>query len=707
MTNFLRLFLLISSFHTYANWEVISPDGKLKGEIGFSASGQLSYTVKYQNNGLWETVILNSGLGIQRSDEDFSQGLTFQSFTRDTINETYEMKSGKRLIERHFSHGLQLNFTKNSKTMILETRTFNDGFAFRYIFPEAPGYTVYVIEDKSKFGIPTGGKKWSQEYSLVKPVYEKRFKERNVGDYTNDGWCFPALMQSGSYFVLLGETNIKDDNVGSHLTNYNYANNTYGVGHPPSYDGSGYSEAYPVIHSAIELPWKFITIGIELKTIIESNHTNHLAEPSVLTNTDWIKPGISSFSWWSDFNSAEDLSKLKKFARLADTLNLPYTLADAGWSKMPSGSLEELISYSDSLNVGVWVWYNSGGSHSSYDYEPRDRMVDPIIRRNEMQWLKSIGAKAIKVDFFESEKVFANKLFIDILKDAADFELMVSFHGCNPPRGWQRTYPHLLTVEAVKGAEGLLFDTPFRNDSPLHNVNLVFTRNVVGSMDYTPGVIGYERVGHNSTKAHEIAIINIFESGNVNLADSYENYMALSANERNLLSMPTAWESTKFIAGHPNEYVVVARKSGNSWYLSGINGVSTSSNLQIDLEGFLPQGLYSVKGIKDHSSNPQEIVFENIDNHRSENSLNFSMLPYGGFLYRFDLICQDDLSLTNTVSNELAVEYHGKRILSNQYIDNSNYAASYFAEQYIQLNPGFQSKYGNSIKVEIKNCLAD
>jgi hypothetical protein len=298
----------------------------------------------------------------------------------------------------------------------------------------------------------------------------------------------------------------------------------------------------------------------------------HLAAPSEISVTDWIKPGVSSWSWWSEGSSPRDYDKLKSFVDMAAEMGWKYSLVDAGWEKMEGGNLSELASYANSKGIGLLVWYNSGGPHNVVEASPRDLFFDADIRKKELKWLKEIGASGVKVDFFQSDKQKIIKLYLDILKDAAEAEIVVNFHGCTLPRGWSRTWPNLLTMEAVRGGEAYRFDRKFPELSPAHHTIIPFTRNVVGPVDYTPLTYSDNRYPHITTFGHETALTVIFESGIQHLADHQKVYRNQPEYILEYLKhLPAAWDETRFIAGRPGEMVILARRSGEKWFIAGIN----------------------------------------------------------------------------------------------------------------------------------------
>jgi alpha-glucosidase len=200
-------------------------------------------------------------------------------------------------------------------------------------------------------------------------------------------------------------------------------------------------------------------------------------------------------------------------------------------------------------------------------------MAFPGPRRKELEKIRAWGVKGIKVDFFDSDKQPVIKRYFDIMKDAADYTIMVNFHGSTLSRGWERTYPHLMSMESVKGAEGY-GRQEFCDKAPVHNTILPFTRNVVGSMDYTPVTFTNKRDAIRKTSfGHELALSIVFESGVFHFADRKESYQNLpEAPKKFLKDVPTVWDETRYVAGIPGDYVVIARRKGDDWYIGGING---------------------------------------------------------------------------------------------------------------------------------------
>jgi len=326
------------------------------------------------------------------------------------------------------------------------------------------------------------------------------------------------------------------------------------------------------------------------------------------------------------------VERLKEYVDLAVEMDWKYSLVDAGWPDMDNGNIPEVIDYADQNDIGLFLWYNSGGRTNNYKRE-QYVMLDPELRKKEMKKLQEWGIKGVKIDFFNSDKQHMIQLYHNILQDAAKYQLMVNFHGCTLPRGWRRTYPNLVTMEAIKGAENYRYDGSYTERAPAHNTIAAYTRNVIGPMDYTPCTFSNNRYPHKTTYGHELALSIIYESGIQHMADKAEAYLSLPAAPKDFLkAVPAAWDETRFITGIPGETVVIARRKDNNWYIGGINGTSENRDIQIETD-FLKNGKeYSMTRIAD-GKQPETFNTKTRDISKDE-SFQVSMKPNGGFVAR-------------------------------------------------------------------------
>ncbi len=312
-----------------------------------------------------------------------------------------------------------------------------------------------------------------------------------------------------------------------------------------------------------------------------------------------------------------------------------YTLIDANWNLMDPAALQRILAHAREKKIGVVLWYNSGGPHNDVTEQPRDRMHLRDVRRKEFAQLQQWGVKGVKVDFWQSDKQDRIQQYIDLMRDAADFHLMVDFHGCTLPRGWSRTYPHLMTMEAVPGAEQYKFNEKYSAKAPWHNVVLAFTRNVVGGMDYTPVTFTDHKFPHITTDGHELALSVVFESGLLHFADSVKAYQSLDdASKAFLKSVPAAWLDTRMIGSEPGKLAVFARRASDGWYVGGISGSDSPQTFEMDLS-FLGTlvGKRFMTLITD-GSEPRHLTSTTRAVSASD-KIRVDLLPRGGFVAKF------------------------------------------------------------------------
>jgi alpha-glucosidase len=375
-------------------------------------------------------------------------------------------------------------------------------------------------------------------------------------------------------------------------------------------------------------PWRFIALGETLDQILETTLPTDLAAPSKIENTSWIKPGRATWSWWSDNDSPQLYERMVPFVDFTAEMGWEYFLVDANWNHMNNGTMEDLAVYAEQKNVDLLLWYNSGGKHNVVTEEPRDLMWDKDARRAEFERISKLGIKGVKVDFFQSDKQTIINQYIDILEDAADFELLVNFHGCTLPKGWRRTWPNLVSMESVRGEECYIFDPYFPRLAPGNMTILPFTRNAVGPMDYTPGGFSDNTYPHLTTFGFELALTIILETGIMHHADTPSQTLGLPPYAVDFLKkVPVVWEETKYLAGYPGKDVVIARKNGSVWYIAGVNGENIEKELTIDLSplGTIPSSIEMIVD-GDGARDLQSTTLAPVDG-----KVSIHMQPYGGF----------------------------------------------------------------------------
>ena len=521
-----------SGFH-----EICSPNGKITVKV---TDG---YFVVLYDNVEVQTVKIGNG--------------TFKDcyFTKEPIERTYSMLSGKRS-ECSYRYHEMIYVGENGtiKPIGITFSVTDDGVAFN--FNESDESISYVI--------PEGTKRWMQS---LKTDYEGFYPMSTSAK--NGKYGYPALIEYGNgVFGLITETGIKHGNSCSYLV----------------CDGDEYKVTYTDEDTGNFHPWRIIILG-SLADIVESTMVTDFAEKCKIEDTSWIKPGVSSWIYWAYNHSSKDFKKVKEYIDLAHDMGWPYTLIDWEWDEMSNGGkIEDALAYARKRGVKVNLWYNSGTSWIGQGAPgPQDRLRTKEAREKEMTRLEQMGATGIKVDFFLPDGHEMVDYYLDILEDAARHHLLVDFHGCTIPRGWSRTWPNLMSMEAVYGAEWYNNNGRMTNAAASHNATLPFTRNVIGPMDYTPCTFTDSQNPHITTDCHELALPILFESGLQHMADRPEAYLGLPEHVRNLLSgLPSAWDDTRLLAGYPGESAVIARRSGDTWYIAGINGTEGEITLEPD-----------------------------------------------------------------------------------------------------------------------------
>lgn len=570
---------------------VVSPNQKIIVELFNTQKneiGEWQLEVKFFNQGKTSEVIPQIALGLVRSDQSFSNQLKFLNAGKIVrINEKYTAIHGKRSLCFNSANEIVISFENPSKAKLnLILRAYNDGVAFRYEFPEKSG--SFVVKDElTAYSIPDSTSRWLEKFN---PANENLYSSMMDGKVQQD-WAYPALFNTPQKdcWYLIHEAGLDRNYCGTKLANTT-EKNKYKLTFPDQWNGRGKGESQPTISLPWKSPWRVIIVG-NLADIVESTLIDDVCPPSVITKTDWIKPGVASWNYWSDNHGTRSYKTICAFADLAVEMGWPYTLLDWEWDSMgEGGKLEDALKYIRSKGIKPLMWYNSGGDHTWVASTPKDRMLTHENRVEEFSKLKKLGVAGVKIDFFESEKQNMINYYLDILDDAARFEMLVYFHGCLVPRGWARTYPNLMTYEGVRGAEWYNNGPEFTTTAPEHNTILPFTRNVVGAMDYTPVTFTNSQFPHITSYGHELALSVLFESGIQHFADRPEGYYALpDAAKTFLRNVPNAWDDTKLLDGYPGKEVTMARRKGNEWYIGGISADNMRENRKKLSFGFLPE----------------------------------------------------------------------------------------------------------------------
>jgi alpha-glucosidase len=560
---------------------IASPNKQLQVEVWSTATGKVKYSIKRKN----ETVLAASDLGLIRNDADFTN-LSLVTVSKNiSITDRYQMPYNKKALVNYNANQKVIKYINKKKQAIeIVFQVTNDAVAFKYRFPEQFKVVKEIKEELSSFNFPLATKTWLQTMQVSKsgweqtnPAYEEHYNTNvdiaNIAE-NKTGWVYPALFKVNNNYLLITEAGLDSTYCATRLISSLTEPGVFKIGFPDPREIFPGKALLPQVMAPFSSPWRVITIG-DLATIVESTAGTDFAKPSQLKDIAYVKPGKASWSW---INSKDDFiiySEQKKYIDFAADMNWQYCLIDADWDrKIGYEKIAELSAYANTKNVGLLLWYNSAGDWNTVKYTPKNLLLTQKDRFKEFARLKEIGIKGVKIDFFGGDGQSVIKYYIDILDDAAKFGLMVNFHGATLPRGWARTYPNLLTVEAVRGFENVTFNQKDADREAEICTVLPFTRNAFDPMDYTPMNLFKipTNVKRKTSSAFQLALSVVFLSGIQHFAESPEGMKNVTAGVKDFLrELPVKWDEVKFLDGFPGQYAVIARRAGAKWYIAGIN----------------------------------------------------------------------------------------------------------------------------------------
>lgn len=596
MNVFGRLFTLV--FFLFAAplfaQEMVSPDRQLKVTLTSGADRSYAYSITYGG----KTVLEPSRLGVIRTDGDFTRDLyLLQAEKPAKVTDEYETLNAKKHKIKYEANRYVFHLRNaGNQKLDLIFQLSNDGVAFRYYFPETSADVKYITEELTSFNFEESAVGWLQPMSDAQtgwehchPSYEEGYqREIKAGTPSpiKAGWVYPALFKTAQdIYVAITEAGLDGTYCGTRLKAES-PGGEYRIGFPQAPEVFTGGELNPESKLPWYSPWRVVTVG-SLKTVSESTLGTDVAPKAIsLESTEWIRPGQASWSWIILKDESINYDTTRMYIDFAADMHWAYCLVDVNWdTRIGYEKIKELAAYAASKNVKLILWYNSAGAWNTTPYHPRNMLLTREGRRKEFQRIKDMGIAGVKIDFFGGDGQSMIRYYIDILNDAADIGLLINFHGATLPRGWQRTYPHLMTAEAIKGQEMVTFEQAFAHEQAAHVVTAVFTRNLFDPMDYTPMTLdSIPRISRATTKTFELASPVMFLSGIQHLAESPYGMARQSEDIKNYLrNLPAHWDETRFIDGYPGKYVVLARRSGNQWYVVGMNGEKQAREIKADL----------------------------------------------------------------------------------------------------------------------------
>ncbi|MEZ3520567.1 MAG: glycoside hydrolase family 97 protein [Muribaculaceae bacterium] len=586
---------------------VTGPDGRLVVTVSDN-NGRPEYKVDY--DGI--PFILPSALGLDTDMGDFRSGMTIlKASPVENIDETYSIPNIKKSTVHHRANSRKITFARDGKKIfdVIFEVSDND-VAYRYnLRPHGESLSAIVLDEASSFvmpeatttflcpqSLPGGG--WKHTYPSYETEYTLDDKMGKNGE--GAGFTFPCLFRNGDNgWMLINETGVDQSYCGSRLVSTGA--DSYKIAFPQEKEMKGLGWTTPGLNLPGLTPWRTITVGRDLAPVVEStvafDVVDQLYEPSIDYAANY---GKGTWNWIMNGDGAVNFDQEKRYIDLAADLGYQTVLVDGLWDKqIGRDGIEKLAAYAKEKGVALYLWYNSNGYWNDAPQGPRGIMNNSIARKKEMKWMRELGVKGIKVDFFGGDNQPMMQLYQDILSDANDYGIIVIFHGCTLPRGWERMYPNYGASEAVLASENLNFQQHFCDLEAVNAATHPFIRNTMASMDFGGSALNkYWNTG-NKKGGSERRTSDVFALATAVLFQSPVPHFALAPNNLSdapewaidfMKEVPVTWDDVRFVDGYPGRYVVMARRHGDKWYLVGVNASDKPVEIDINSVGIYEAG---------------------------------------------------------------------------------------------------------------------
>ena len=593
--------LLGSSVASAENKQITSPDGKLVVTVA-DMDGRPSYSVSYDN----VLFLKPSPLGMIANIGDFSSGMSLEkNVSTNKIDETYELASIKKSKVHYVANEAVFSFTQQGKTIYdVIFRISNNDVAFKYkMYPQGETLSCVVKQEATGFAFPDGTttflcpqSKPMGGFARTSPSYETSYTADDVAGKNGwgEGYTFPCLFRNGDNgWVLVSETGVNGGYCASRLLGHK--GGVYTIGFPQEGEANGNGTVSPGIALPGETPWRTITVGKTLAPIVETTVPFDVVKPLYQAKGEYTY-GRGSWSWIIGMDGSTNYKEQLRYIDFSAAMGYQSVLVDALWDKqIGRDKIEELAKYGKDKGVALYLWYNSNGYWNDAPQTPRGIMDNAIARRKEMKWMQSIGIRGIKVDFFGGDKQMTMQLYEDILSDANEYGLLVIFHGCTLPRGWERMYPNFASSEAVLASENLHFSQGSCDNEAFNATLHPFIRNTVGSMDLGGSALNKYYNADNAPRGSRRVTSDVYALATAVLFQSPVQHFALAPNNLTdspswaidfMKEVPTTWDEVRFIDGYPGKYVILARRHGDKWYIAGVNAQKETLKLKVNLPMF-------------------------------------------------------------------------------------------------------------------------
>ena len=593
--------LLGSSIVSAEDKQIASPDGKLVVTVA-DMDGRPSYSVSYDN----VLFLKPSPLGMIANIGDFSSGMSLEkNVSTNKIDETYELASIKKSKVHYVANEAVFSFTQQGKTIYdVIFRISNNDVAFKYrMYPQGETLSCVIKKEATGFAFPDGTttflcpqSKPMGGFARTSPSYETSYTADDVAGKNGwgEGYTFPCLFRNGDNgWVLVSETGVNGGYCASRLLGHKEG--VYTIGFPQEGEANGNGTVSPGIALPGETPWRTITVGKTLAPIVETTVPFDVVKPLYQAKGEYTY-GRGSWSWIIGMDGSTNYKEQLRYIDFSAAMGYQSVLVDALWDKqIGRDKIEELAKYGKNKGVALYLWYNSNGYWNDAPQTPRSIMDNAIARRKEMKWMQSIGIRGIKVDFFGGDKQMTMQLYEDILSDANEYGLLVIFHGCTLPRGWERMYPNFASSEAVLASENLHFSQGSCDNEAFNATLHPFIRNTVGSMDFGGSALNKYYNADNAPRGSRRVTSDVYALATAVLFQSPVQHFALAPNNLTdapswaidfMKEVPTTWDEVRFIDGYPGKYVILARRHGDKWYIAGVNAQKETLKLKVNLPMF-------------------------------------------------------------------------------------------------------------------------
>ncbi|NLH15568.1 MAG: glycoside hydrolase family 97 protein [Phycisphaerae bacterium] len=567
---------------------VSSPDGKVQADLYTNDAGRLCLRLVRGST----PILDESPLGITVNGTDFGNGVQITSIEHEAIQETYPWRGVHAVAVNNCNSAVaSVSHSASKLQYTVELRVFNDGIGYRHVIPGTEERTVQG--ESSSWNVVAGSQVWFHSKTGNYEGYYTRQKPEQIPAGTVMAFPIVVELADGTLAAfteagLLAYSGMTLKASGTTLLSAVFED-----------DAEGWKET-----GEFRTPWRVTMTGPDLNSLVNSDIVHNLCPPPDATmfpqgfSTPWIRSGRALWNWWSD--SSLDQAQQKEWVDKTAELGFEFYLVDAGWEKaweLPEknkwAALKELCEYAKGKNVGIHVWKHWSGIEKQEQREEFFRLC------------AEAGAVGIKIDFMDSESRQRIRFYTQTLIDAAEYKLMINFHGANKPTGEPRTYPNEMTREGILGLEyNKWSDIP-----PSHYATVPFTRYLAGHGDFTPCTFTPEKL-KGTTAALQLASTIVFTSPLMHWADHWRFYVGSPVVEV-IKQIPTVWDETLVLPGSKlGELAAFARRSGDKWFIGILNGGGkTQYNLIL---AFLPKPQYDAILVSDVAGKSAEMAVDRI-----------------------------------------------------------------------------------------------